>query len=75
MSRSTIPDLLQRLQQAPHLEEGDTDLLPGLAAAVGGGRVGEQLVGLGVGQLLLRLLQLCQQRRQLSAAARSPPRA
>src|SRR4051812_30415014 len=57
--------LLDRLEQAPDLEEGDPDLLALLAAAVPRRRLGEGLVGLGVGQVVLGVAQLIEHRRQL----------
>src|SRR5262249_19069905 len=59
------PRLLDRLEQAPHLEEGDADLVALGAAAVGGGRLGEDLVRLLVGELVLRVAELAQELLQL----------
>src|SRR5262245_51798753 len=53
--------LLDRLQQPPHLEEGDADLVALLAAAVARGGLREGLMGFGVGQLVLGVAELAEQ--------------
>src|SRR5262245_3153109 len=53
------------VEQTSDLEKGHSDLPSLLAAAVGWGRLGEHLVGLAVGELILGPLQLRQQRAQL----------
>src|ERR687892_1141506 len=59
------PRLLHHLEQAPHLEEGDAHLTAFLAAAVAAGGLRERLVGLLVGELVLGVAELAQQRLQL----------
>src|SRR5918994_1134832 len=51
------PGLLERAEQAAHLEEGLAALAAGLPASVSGCRLRERLVRLGVGQLILRVTQ------------------
>src|SRR4029077_6316537 len=52
-------------EDPPDLEEGHSDLASLFAAAVGRWGFGESLVGLGIGELVLGLLELAQQCRQL----------
>ena len=62
MSRTTIPSSWTAPEQPAYREKALAHLATGGAAAVGGRSVGEQLMGLGIGQAVAGGAQLAQHR-------------